>query len=118
MLQYQAILLSLFCAVLAAAGQTFFKLGASQVSTSYTDWIFNWKVLLGLGIYGTSALLFIVALKYGRLSILYPVIATSHIWVTLISYYFFGESVTYVNWIGVFMIICGVTLITIKGGAQ
>lgn len=118
MLQYQAILLSLFCAVLAAVGQTFFKMGASQVSTSYIDWIFNGQVILGMGIYGTSAVLFIVALKYGRLSILYPVIATSYIWVTLLSYYVFGESVTYVNWIGVAMIIFGVTLITMKGGAR
>lgn len=118
MFQYQAILLSLFCAVLAAVGQTFFKMGASQVSTHYTDWLLNWKVILGMGIYGTSALLFIVALKYGRLSILYPMIATSYIWVTLLSHYVFGEEITYVNWIGVALIIGGVTLITLKGGAQ
>jgi uncharacterized membrane protein len=116
--QYQAILLSLLCAVLAALGQTFFKMGAAEVSTSYSDWIFNWEVIFGMGVYGTSAVLFIVALKYGRLSILYPIIATSYIWVTLLSAYVFGESVTYVNWIGIAMITCGVTLITIKGGAQ
>jgi uncharacterized membrane protein len=116
--QYQAILLSLFCAVLAAVGQTFFKMGAAQVSTQYTDWVLNLKVILGMGIYGTSAVLFIVALKYGRLSILYPIIATSYIWVTLLSYYVFGENITYVNWIGVAMIVCGVTLITLKGGGQ
>jgi uncharacterized membrane protein len=116
--QSQAILLSLFCAVLAAVGQTFFKMGAAQVSTQYTDWVLNLKVILGMGIYGTSAVLFIVALKYGRLSILYPIIATSYIWVTLLAYYVFGENITYVNWIGVAMIVCGVTLITLKGGGQ
>jgi uncharacterized membrane protein len=115
---YQAVLLSLFCAVLSAVGQTFFKMGAAQVSTQYADWLLNLKVLLGMGIYGTSAVLFIVALKYGRLSILYPIIATSYVWVTLLAYYVFGETVTYVNWIGIAMIVAGVTLITLKGGSQ
>lgn len=115
MKQYQAILLALFCAALAAVGQTFFKLGAAQVSTEYTDWVLNGRVIVGLGTYGLSALLFIVALKFGKLSILYPIIATSYIWVTLLSYYVFGEDITYVNWIGILMIISGVTLITLKG---
>lgn len=118
MYQYQAILLSLFCAVLAAVGQTFFKMGASEISTQYADWFLNGTIILGMGIYGTSALLFIVALKFGRLSILYPIIATSYIWVTLLAYYVFGEPITYVNWIGILMIMSGVTLITLKGGAQ
>lgn len=116
MYQYQAVILALFCALLAAFGQTLFKIGSSQISSHYIDWIYNVKVILGMSIYGTSALLFIVALKYGRLSILYPIIATSYIWVTLLSYYVFNETVTYVNWIGIFLIISGVTLIATKGG--
>ena len=118
MKQYQAILLSVFCAFLASLGQTFFKLGSAQISTHYADWFFNWRVILGLAIYGLSALLFIVALKFGRLSILYPIIATSYIWVTLLSYYIFGEQITYINWIGITLIISGITLIVLKGGGQ
>lgn len=118
MKQYQAILLSVFCAFLASLGQTFFKMGSSQVSTNYADWFLNTQVILGMGIYGLSAVLFIVALKFGKLSILYPIIATSYIWVTLLSYYIFNEKITYINWIGIILIIAGITLIVLKGGGQ
>jgi len=33
----------------------------------------------------------------------------------LLSYYVFRKGITYVNWIGILMIISGVTLITLKG---
>jgi hypothetical protein len=38
-----------------------------------------------MALYGLSAILFIVALKHGNLSVLYPVIATSYICVMLIT---------------------------------
>ena len=118
MKESQAILLSLFCALLASLGQTFFKLGSAQVSSHLTDWLLNWRVILGMTIYGLSAVLFIVALKYGELSILYPIIATSYIWITILSHYVFGERITYINWIGVALIITGISLIVLRGGAQ
>lgn len=118
MKHYQAILLSLFCAFLASLGQTFFKLGSAQISTQFSDWFLNGRIILGMVIYGLSALFFIVALKFGRLSILYPIIATSYIWVTLLSYYIFGERITYINWVGILLIISGITLIVLKGGVK
>jgi len=114
--QLRAIILSLFCALLGSIGQTFFKLGSRKIAGNLFSWIINWQIILGMCLYGLSAILFIVALKYGKLSILYPIIASSYIWVTLISKYFLKEQINYFNWIGVFLIICGVFMIALKGG--
>ena len=114
--QLRAIILSLFCALLGSIGQTFFKLGSRKIAGNLFSWIINWQIILGMCLYGLSAILFIVALKYGKLSILYPIIASSYIWVTLISKYFLKEQINYFNWIGVFLIICRVFMIALKGG--
>lgn len=115
MKESSAMILALFCALLASLGQTFFKLGSNQVSADIMSWIKNWQVILGMILYGSSALLFIIALKFGRLSILYPLISTSYIWVTLISGYYLGEKINYINYIGITLIILGVAIISSKG---
>jgi len=105
------ICLVLFCALLGALGQLFFKLGSASVSANISSWLANWKVLLGMALYGISAVLFIVALKHGNLSVLYPLIATSYIWVALIATKFLGEPSSPLKWLGIALIIGGVSLI-------
>jgi len=50
--------LVLFCALLGALGQLFFKLGSASVSLDISSWLINWKVLLGMVLYGISAVFF------------------------------------------------------------
>ncbi len=103
-------LLVLFCALLGAIGQIFFKLssGSFSLSTIFT----NWKFLLGVALYGIATLIFVFSLKYGNLSVLYPLIATSYIWVGLFSIIFLNESFPLFKWIGILLIIAGVIIIT------
>jgi len=112
----KAILLTLFCSVLAAFGQTFFKIGAASIGKNLYSWLSNWQLILGMFIYALSALLFVVALKHGNLSILYPIIAMSYVWITLISKFFFKEPVNIFNWLGILLITGGVFVISFKGG--
>ena len=99
------------CAVLGSIGQMLFKLGSASVELSLRSWIINIKVLGGMTLYGFSAILFIIALKHGNLSVLYPVIATSYVWVALISTRVFGEPMSLLKWLGIALILGGVTLI-------
>ncbi len=106
------ILLVAFCALLGATGQIFFKLASEDLSFEFTKLISNWKLWLGLFLYGIATVLFIIALKQGNLSILYPVIATSYIWVTIFSMLFLKEVFPFYKWSGVLLIILGVGIIT------
>ncbi len=105
------LLLVLFCALLGAVGQVFFKLGAQNLKLEPLALITNWKILLGLILYGTATILFLIALRQGNLSLLYPIIATSYIWVALFSSYYLHESFSVIKWIGIIFIILGVMLI-------
>jgi len=68
-----------------------------------------------MGLYGLSAVLFVIALKHGNLSVLYPVIATSYIWVTLIAFKVLHEPVSIPKWLGIALIMGGVMLIVRTG---
>ena len=103
--------LVLFCGLLGALGQLLFKLGSASVSLNISSWLVNWKVLLGMALYSFSAVLFIVALKHGNLSVLYPLIATSYIWVALLAIRFLGEPFSLLKWLGIALIIGGISLI-------
>jgi len=100
-----------FCAFLGAIGQLLFKLGSTSVSFNLFSWITNIKVIGGMLLYAVSAVLFIIALKHGNLSVLYPLIATSYIWVAIFSVKFLGEPFSLAKWIGIALIIAGVSVI-------
>ena len=105
----------MFCALVGSLGQLFFKTGSASIGFSLGSWLTNWRVILGFVLYGVSALGFIVALKHGKLSLLYPVIATSYIWVTLLSSWVLGEKIDAYHWIGIALILLGVAVI-VRGG--
>jgi drug/metabolite transporter (DMT)-like permease len=102
-----SIFLMLFCTVLTSIAQVFLKKGAMLLPLLFT----NWQLAIGCFLYGLAAVIFIVALKGGELSVLYPIIATSYIWVSLLSGYYFNETITLLKWLGILSIVVGVSLI-------
>lgn len=112
--QWWVVGLVIFCAFLGAIGQLLFKLGSISVSFNLMSWVTNIKIIGGMCLYGISAVFFIIALKHGNLSILYPLIATSYIWVVIFSTKFLGEPFSFAKWIGIILIIAGVSIITVK----
>ena len=110
-----AVLGAFLCALLNGVGQIFLKVGSSQVKVGSLMLLIQSFVssylIIGLFLYAISAVVFIVALKYGPLSMLYPIIATNYIWVVLLSVQFLGESFSIPQWIGLVFITLGVSLI-------
>ena len=109
-----AFIVTAFCAVLGALGQLFFKYGSAKISLDIFSWIFNWQLILGIIFYVLATGGFIVMLKKVQLSLLYPVIATSYIWVAIMSIVFLGEKISLFNWLGFLLIIGGISLTSIK----
>jgi multidrug transporter EmrE-like cation transporter len=68
----------------------------------------NWHLFLGYSLYGLSTAVLIVALKYGELSILYPVIALTYVWVTGLSVVFHSETVNTFKMMGLATVVLGV----------
>ena len=53
----------------------------------------------------------VIALKYGELSVLYPIISTGFVWVSFLSVYFFNEFMNFEKWLGIIAIIIGISFI-------
>ena len=73
--------------------------------------ITNWQLISGLALYGISALIFIPALRGGDLSVLYPLVSTSYIFVSIWSVLILHERMTRLKWFGIAVIIAGVVLV-------
>lgn len=114
--RYLGIFLILFTAILISIGQLLLKAGVNKLELSLYGLITNYILIIGVVVYFTSAALFIFALKFGELSLLYPLFATSYIWVSLLSPRFFeSDSMNTLKWVGVFIIIMGVMFIGFRG---
>ena len=108
-----AIVLVAFTTLLNAVAQICFKLGVENFSElTFLSVITNYVLIGGFVLYGASAVILIYALRNGELSILYPVLALTFIWVSLLSNYFMPEDVmNYQKWLGVLLIFLGVSSI-------
>ena len=106
-----AIGLVLTGTLLNSVAQIFYKFGANRLSLSFLSLITNYPLIIGVCIYSVSAILLLVAFRGGELSVLYPLIATSYIWVTFLAMYVFNEALSIYKLSGIAIIILGVSLI-------
>jgi multidrug transporter EmrE-like cation transporter len=72
------------------AGQALLKAGAG--AAGLIEQFLDWRTLLGLGLYGGAALLYIVALRRIPMSVALPFTAISYVAAALIGHLAFGEA--------------------------
>ncbi len=101
----------IFAILLGAFGSLYFKIGAEKLTKNFRDLLKNFALIKGAILYGTSALFYIVALRGGELSVLYPVVATGYIVVCFLSVKFLHEKMNREKWLGIALIILGVSFI-------
>lgn len=112
-----SIFFVLCCTFLGATAQILFKMGSNYLQQSGIIGILsNYWLIGGYACYAVSTLLLIIALKKGELSVLYPIIATTYVWVTFLSPMFFHtDSINILKLGGVFCIVAGVTTLGFAG---
>ena len=106
------MLLILLTTLLTSSAQILYKLGIPSLKFDLMSVITNYYILGGLLLYGIGAILMIISFRGGEVSVLYPIIATSYIWVSILSIYFLGENMNSFRWIGVLIIIAGIVSIS------
>jgi multidrug transporter EmrE-like cation transporter len=118
----QSILIVICCTLLVAIGQYLIKLGANRLShaglVATAIGIFTIPPLFaGYCLYGIFTVLFVYALRHGELSILYPLIALSYVWVTITGVVAFHETMNPLKIAGLVVIVAGVAVLG-RGGAK
>ena len=111
--QLWAIGLIALATLIGAFGPILLKKASAKKLSSINELAKNYYLLGGVALYGIGTALFIPALKGGDLSVLYPFVALAYIWVSLLSVKFLGEKMNKLKWIGIILIIVGVSFIGI-----
>lgn len=75
----------------------------------------NFKLFSGYCLYGVNTFLMALALKGRELSRLYPIIALTYVWVTILSLFVLtGEHLNFFRSIGIAFIVIGVSVLGVK----
>jgi len=109
--QLWAIGLVITATLAGAFGPILLKKASAKKLSSISSLAKNYHLFAGVALYAAGTLLFIPALKGGELSVLYPFVSLSYIWVSLLSVKFLGEKMNKLKWLGIALIILGVTFI-------
>jgi uncharacterized membrane protein len=110
--QLWAILLVIIAGVLGALSPIYLKRGSDLIKKGRLDTIYkNKPLIIGILINGVGTVFFIPALKAGELSVLYPIVGLSYVWVCVFSKFLLKEEMNLLKWIGIFIVILGVSFI-------
>lgn len=105
----KSILLVLLASFIGSFGAVFLKSGSGHLSSSSIfSLILNWRLAAGIVLFVLSSVFFILAIKQGELSVLYPMVSLSYVWTMLWSRLFFGEPFTKGKFLGLAMILAGI----------
>jgi drug/metabolite transporter (DMT)-like permease len=112
----QAALMVVSGTFLVAVGQFLIKTGANRLG--HADLLGTLIGILtipplffGYFLYAIFAVLMVSALRYGELSVLYPLISLGFVWVTIISVIVFHEAMNPMKGIGIGSIMLGVAVL-------
>jgi drug/metabolite transporter (DMT)-like permease len=108
----RSLLLVIAFTVLAAAAQVLFKLGTNLLNRNFSvaGALTDFPLLGGLVLYGLGAAMMVVALRHGELSLLYPLISLSYVWVAILSVLIFRETMNPYKIAGICVIMAGVAV--------
>jgi uncharacterized membrane protein len=113
----RSVLLVFACTVLGAAAQILMKVGMTHFTPTVPGILANYTLLAGYALYGVNTLMLVLALREGELSMLYPIIALTYVWVTLLSYALLPEKSNLYKDAGIVTIVIGVAVLG-KGGKR
>jgi multidrug transporter EmrE-like cation transporter len=124
----QALLLVFSCTLIGALAQILLKQGSAQMGAHVTlaqvahqpslfvsfflGILTNIRLFAGYCLYGVNTFLMALALKGRELSRLYPIIALTYVWVTILSLYILpGEHMNFFRTMGIGFIVGGVSIL-------
>jgi uncharacterized membrane protein len=112
------MLLVFSCTVLGAAAQILMKIGMARFEPHHLAAVAtNLPLMAGYVLYGINTLMLVLALREGELSMLYPIIALTYVWVTLLSYALLHETPNLYKNLGIATIVLGVGVLG-RGGRK
>jgi drug/metabolite transporter (DMT)-like permease len=110
----KSILLVFIGGVIGSFGAVFLKLGADRLNKSIRSFL-DARLAAGVALYLLSTVFYLLGIKGGQLSVLYPMVSLGYIWTLLWSRLFFKETFSAGKFVGLGLILTGVVLVTLGG---
>ncbi|MBO9667984.1 MAG: hypothetical protein J7501_14370 [Bdellovibrio sp.] len=104
------IILNLIAAFFGAVGQYFYKSGALKMKD--IPLYQNWSIFLGIISFCVVMVLFVIGYKLGgRVSVVFPVYATTFLWGTFLEMAIERQNLPLPQWIGIGLVVIGISII-------
>jgi drug/metabolite transporter (DMT)-like permease len=110
------IVITLIAALITSFSQLLFKKGIKKKLNSLKDMfglIRNWRVVLGVVGYVAGLAVYLLALSRAPLSLVYPIFASTFIFVAVISFLVLKEKASALRIAGVLVIFFGIFLVSL-----
>jgi drug/metabolite transporter (DMT)-like permease len=120
--QRQAVMMVVAGTLLCAVAQLLIKSGANRLGHAdllgTVIGIFTIPPLFaGYCLYGVFAVIMVLALRHGELSVLFPIISLNSVWVAILSVLVLHESMSPLKAAGIGIIVAGVAILG-RGGSR
>ena len=100
-----------FGSFLGSFGAVFLKAGALRLELKVRSLLRNWQLAAGIFFFCFSSIFFVLGLRDGELSVLYPMVSLGYVWTLFWSRLFFGERLTATKFAGLALILLGVVMV-------
>ncbi|WP_374447546.1 multidrug efflux SMR transporter [Stella sp.] len=96
--------------LVGVAGQLLLKAGAAGAA-GFVDQLFRWQSIIGLGLYGMAAFLYMAALQVIPVSVAFPSVSISYALVVVLGYFLYGEALGWPQVAGILLICSGIVIL-------
>jgi multidrug transporter EmrE-like cation transporter len=94
-------------------GAVFLKAGSNRIHKTIRSIYTNWPLAVGILLYGLSSVFFLLGVRRGELSILYPLVSLGSVWTLVWSRIFFKEPLTREKLTGLGLVLLGIAFLGI-----
>jgi len=107
-----SMLLVLVASFIGSFGAVFLKSGAIRTDSVRTL-LFNPRLALGVALFLFSTVFYLMGIRQGELSVLYPMVSLGYVWTLVWSRLFFKEPFSREKFAGLGLILLGIALLNL-----
>ena len=108
-----SMLLVLLASFIGSFGAVFLKMGAQRLKLSIGALLRNYHLAAGVFFFLLSSYFYVLGVRVGELTILYPMVSLGYVWTLFWSRIFFKEPFTRSKFIGLGMILVGIVFLNL-----
>jgi multidrug transporter EmrE-like cation transporter len=108
-----SMVLVLVGSFIGSFGAVGLKSGAGRLKRSIPALLTNWRLAAGIAAFVFSSIFFVLGVRHGELTILYPMVSLGYVWTLFWSRLFFREPLTRGKLAGLGLILLGIVFLNL-----